>query len=236
MRKQELLRPLAEAKEKSGKGEDGSGGRGNKKNPLAKMPKGLDTRREAAKEAGIGERTLDAVKLIKDAADKGEIAPEVIDDIRHRKIAIHRVAKDIKETRQKAAREEKRLFWQIRRNRLRQLSRPRVASVAPGKGGGGMLAEDDLLSPCFHFAYTKTPLIRAFWRIMAHFGRLGYPLVFALQPFNRKGFRWRRGWDSNPRNLSALQFSRLAQSTTLPPLLCIGPKTLRAFCHPLTDV
>ena len=30
--------------------------------------------------------------------------------------------------------------------------------------------------------------------------------------------RRRRGWDSNPRNLSALQFSRLAQSTTLPPL------------------
>ena len=30
--------------------------------------------------------------------------------------------------------------------------------------------------------------------------------------------KWRRGWDSNPRNLSALQFSRLAQSTTLPPL------------------
>jgi hypothetical protein len=29
----------------------------------------VDTRKEAAKEAGIGERTLDAVKLIKDAAD-----------------------------------------------------------------------------------------------------------------------------------------------------------------------
>lgn len=40
---------------------------------------------------------------------------------------------------------------------------------------------------------------------------------------------WRRGWDSNPRNLSALQFSRLAQSTTLPPLLVIDPKRLRTF-------
>ena len=29
---------------------------------------------------------------------------------------------------------------------------------------------------------------------------------------------WRRRWDSNPRNLSALRFSRPAQSTTLPPL------------------
>ena len=30
--------------------------------------------------------------------------------------------------------------------------------------------------------------------------------------------RWRRRWDSNPRSLSALRFSRPAQSTTLPPL------------------
>ena len=30
---------------------------------------------------------------------------------------------------------------------------------------------------------------------------------------------WRRRWDSNPRNLAALRFSRPAQSTTLPPLL-----------------
>ena len=29
---------------------------------------------------------------------------------------------------------------------------------------------------------------------------------------------WRRRWDSNPRNLAALRFSRPAQSTTLPPL------------------
>src|SRR5690606_30184917 len=31
--------------------------------------------------------------------------------------------------------------------------------------------------------------------------------------------RWRRGWDSNPRTLSGLRFSRPARSTTLPPLL-----------------
>ena len=32
------------------------------------------------------------------------------------------------------------------------------------------------------------------------------------------GRLWRRGWDSNPRNLAALRFSRPARSTTLPPL------------------
>jgi 16S rRNA G966 N2-methylase RsmD len=104
MRKQELLRPIA--KENQNKGGELGG------NPTlsAKLPKGsaIDTRKEAAKEAGIGERTLDAVKLIKDAADKGEIPQQTVDDLRHRKVAIHRVAKDIKETRQKKAREEKR--------------------------------------------------------------------------------------------------------------------------------
>ena len=76
---------------------------------MPKVQNKIDTRREAAREAGIGERTLDAVKLIKDAADKGEIPQQTVDDLRHRKVAIHRVAKDIKETRQKAAREEKRI-------------------------------------------------------------------------------------------------------------------------------
>lgn len=34
----------------------------------------------------------------------------------------------------------------------------------------------------------------------------------------------RRGWDSNPRSLAALRFSRPARSTTLPPLLRNGAK------------
>lgn len=38
------------------------------------------------------------------------------------------------------------------------------------------------------------------------------------KPFKYKGFKWRRGWDSNPRSVSRLRFSRPAQSTTLPPL------------------
>jgi 16S rRNA G966 N2-methylase RsmD len=101
MRKQELLRPLAK---------ENSAANLKQNAESAKLPsrKVGDTRREAAKEAGIGERTLDAVKLIKDAADKGEIPQQTVDDLRHRKVAIHRVAKDIKETRQKKAREEKR--------------------------------------------------------------------------------------------------------------------------------
>jgi 16S rRNA G966 N2-methylase RsmD len=104
MRKQELLRPLAKENQKEYHGNQHDG-------LSAKLPRvqtKIDTRREAAKEAGIGERTLDAVKLIKDAADKGEIPQQTVDDLRHRKVAIHRVAKDIKETRQRKAREEKR--------------------------------------------------------------------------------------------------------------------------------
>jgi 16S rRNA G966 N2-methylase RsmD len=99
MRKQELLRPIAKDNQIR-----------KPESVSAKLPKQkpIDTRKEAAKEAGIGERTLDAVKLIKDAADKGEIPQQTVDDLRHRKVAIHRVAKDIKETRQKKAREEKR--------------------------------------------------------------------------------------------------------------------------------
>ena len=103
MKRQELLKPLAKENQKAS---EGQGVKGSAKLPNLKP---IDTRREAAKEAGIGERTLDAVKLIKDAADKGEIEPTVIDDLRQRKVAIHRVAKEIKETRQKAAREEKRV-------------------------------------------------------------------------------------------------------------------------------
>jgi 16S rRNA G966 N2-methylase RsmD len=104
MRKQELLRPIAKdnQKEYHGNQHDGLSAK------LPKVQNKIDTRKEAAKEAGIGERTLDAVKLIKDAADKGEIPQQTVDDLRHRKVAIHRVAKDIKETRQKKAREEKR--------------------------------------------------------------------------------------------------------------------------------
>lgn len=79
--------------------------------PLAKLPKAatIDTRKEAARSAGVGERTYDAGKLILDAAKNGEVAPEVVDDVRRGKKAIHRVAKDIKEKRAKESRQSKRM-------------------------------------------------------------------------------------------------------------------------------
>jgi|GEM_PF-3920458 len=50
MKKQELLRPMAKESQKR-----------RPESVPAKLPK-QDTRKQAAKEAGIGERTLDAVK------------------------------------------------------------------------------------------------------------------------------------------------------------------------------
>lgn len=107
-KREDVLKPLAEHREKRGKGDDGSGGRGKKKNPSAKLPEGLDRRKESAKTAGVGERTYDAGKLILEAAEKGEIEPEVVEKVRRKETSIHRVAKDIKEKRQSKNRQEKR--------------------------------------------------------------------------------------------------------------------------------
>lgn len=104
-KKEEIFRRKAkENKVESGK----QTGRGNAK-VSANLPTPFHTRAESAKAAGVGERTYDAGKLILEAAEKGEIAPEVLDDLRSRKVAIHRVAKDIKETRQRAERKEARV-------------------------------------------------------------------------------------------------------------------------------
>ena len=79
MRRQDLLRPMAAKAEEDGHKKGGqTAGRGRPKtddSSSAKLPKSnrIDTRREAAKEAGIGERTLDAVKLIKDAGGEGAV-------------------------------------------------------------------------------------------------------------------------------------------------------------------
>lgn len=93
MEKQRLLRPVAD------KSYQDNVGRPNKSS--AKLPtiSKIDTRREAAQEAGIGERTLDAVKLVKDAIDKGEIDSEIEDAIRQKKTSVSRVAKEIREKR-----------------------------------------------------------------------------------------------------------------------------------------
>jgi hypothetical protein len=70
--------------------------------------KGLKTRNVLAKAAGVGERTYDAGKIILDAAAKGEITPDIIEDVRRGRKAIHRVAKDITEKRQSDSRKAKR--------------------------------------------------------------------------------------------------------------------------------
>ena len=104
-KREEVLRPLAkENLSSAGK----SAGKGRPKQPLAKLPNPIDTRKESAKSAGVGERTYDAGKLILDAAEKGEIKPEVVEAVRRKETSIHRVAKDIKEKRQAEKRQEKR--------------------------------------------------------------------------------------------------------------------------------
>lgn len=75
---------------------------------LPKQPP-IDTRKLAAKSAGVGERTYDAGKKILDAVKKGKAAPEVLDKIRRGEASIHRVAKDLKEKEQREARQEKRV-------------------------------------------------------------------------------------------------------------------------------
>lgn len=82
-------------------------GRGNKK-VSAILPTPLHTRTESAKAAAVGERTYDAGKLILDAAEKGIIEPEVVEDIRRDRKSLHAVAKEIKERLQREARAEKR--------------------------------------------------------------------------------------------------------------------------------
>jgi hypothetical protein len=68
---------------------------GQRKRVRAKLPKQtpISTRAELAKHADVGERTFDAGKLILDAAEKGIITQDVVQDVRSGKSAIHRVAK-----------------------------------------------------------------------------------------------------------------------------------------------
>jgi len=101
-KREEVLRPLAKENQKQSLGQGKKG--------LAKLPdlNNIDTRKEAAKIAGVGERTYDDGKLILDAAEKGEITPEVVEQVRRKETSIHRVAKDIKEKRQADKRQTQR--------------------------------------------------------------------------------------------------------------------------------
>lgn len=74
---------------------------------LRPVPK-IKSSKEAAKVAGVGERTYDAGKMILDAAEKGEVPKEDIEAIRRKEKSIHRVAKDLKEKRQKEKRQSER--------------------------------------------------------------------------------------------------------------------------------
>ena len=56
----------------------------------------VNTRKELAAEAGVGERTYDAGKLILKAVEEGTAEPEVIEDVRTGKGSIHGVAKRLK--------------------------------------------------------------------------------------------------------------------------------------------
>jgi N6-adenosine-specific RNA methylase IME4 len=72
----------------------------------AKLPKSqrtVNTRRESAKAAGVGERTYDAGKLILEAVRTGEVSGEVMDKLRAGETSIHRVANNIKDNRKRAA-------------------------------------------------------------------------------------------------------------------------------------
>lgn len=100
-KREELLRPMAKEKY------DATVGRPKKGKSKAKLPT-INTRATAAKSAGVGERTYDAGKLILDAVEKGDEPEETLTKLRNRKASIHRVAKDIKERRQKQERQAKR--------------------------------------------------------------------------------------------------------------------------------
>ena len=63
---------------------------------LAEVPRPRD---QKAERAGVSKETYRAAKLILEAEASGEITPQLADDVRRNKVAVHRVAKDIKETR-----------------------------------------------------------------------------------------------------------------------------------------
>ena len=99
--KEELLRPLAKANQRQSKG------RGKKGLPNSANLK-VDTRKECAKSAGVGRNTYDAGKMILEAEKTGEVSKKDVDAIRRKEKSIHRVAKDLKESRQKKKRAAKR--------------------------------------------------------------------------------------------------------------------------------
>lgn len=98
-KKAEILRPIAKEQQKR-----------KPESVSAILPKQnpIDTRKELAKSAGVGERTFDAGKLVLEAAASGEISEDEVERIRRKETSIHRVAKNIKEKRQSKQRQDQR--------------------------------------------------------------------------------------------------------------------------------
>ena len=97
--KEELLRPLAKANQKARKGNQRGTSSANLRNLST-----VNTSKECAKSAGVGERTYDAGKMILEAEKSGEVSKKVVDKIRRKETSIYRVVKDLKESRQKKKR------------------------------------------------------------------------------------------------------------------------------------
>lgn len=105
-RREEIVARKAKDRQK----DHGETAPGRPKNTLGKIAQSdrMHTRAQSARAAGVGERTYDAGKRVLAAAARGKISPETIEDIRRDRVAIHRVAKDIKEADEREERQKKR--------------------------------------------------------------------------------------------------------------------------------
>lgn len=95
------LEPLIAAKAKAN--QQVSKGRGKKGSQNSVNLKPIDTQKELAKLSGLSHDTIAKIKLIDKHADE-----DTKQRLRNKEIAIHRVAKEIKETKQREERKEKR--------------------------------------------------------------------------------------------------------------------------------
>jgi len=82
----ELIKPLAKERQKR-----------KPNSVLAKLPKQkpINTRKESAKVAGVGDRTYDAGKMILEAEKTGEVSKKDVDAIRRKEKSIHRILKKV---------------------------------------------------------------------------------------------------------------------------------------------
>lgn len=75
VKKQEILGAIAKANQSAGGGDKKSAAAKSSSAKLRKAITPIDTGKEAAKSAGVGQHTFDAGKLILEAAAKGEVKP-----------------------------------------------------------------------------------------------------------------------------------------------------------------